>query len=175
MADSKSQSWYMVPILFVIIAMAFVGFIPGKYFILAHEDCGNGNFMENFEQECSEYPYEDGNGASPTPVGERFTEPQDHYQTPYDWLRVDVQTLIAKAGGLQNLGLPQTVDDEVKAFCFFDANGAQDFQTIIDKIELGAPPDYDFSESKNMILNLCYAFPPYSHGITELPVLKEMS
>ena len=129
--------------------------------------------MQNFDDDCTDYPYEDGNGADPTPVNQRFTKPQDHYVSPYDWLREDVQTLIAKAGGIQGLGLPSGIDDEVKVFCFFDANGAQDFQTIIDKLELSAPPNFDFSASKNLILNLCYAFPPYSHGITELPILFE--
>lgn len=173
MSNNKSQSWYMVPIIFVILAMAVVGTVPQKYFIQAHEECGGSNFIQNFEPECEDYPYEDGNGASATPLNQRFTEPQDHYQTPYDWLRIDVQQLIQKAGGISNLGLPGSVDNEVKVFCYFDSNGASDFQTIFAKMELTAPPSFDFSESGNMVLNLCYAFPPYSHGITELPVLYE--
>jgi hypothetical protein len=173
MPDSKTQSWYVVPLIFIIFAMAVVGFVPEKYYIEAADGCGDGDFINIADEQCGEYPYEDGNGVDETPVGERFTKPQDHYQTPYDWLRVDVQTLIAKAGGIQALGLPSSVDDEVKVFCFFNNNGQQDFQTLITKMELGAPPTIDFSESKNLITNLCNTFPPFSHGITELPVLKE--
>lgn len=169
---AKNQSWYMVGLVFVILAMALVGTIPSKYYIKPAQECSGGEFMQTYDEDCADYPYEDGNGDSATPVNQRFTEPQDHYVSPYDWLRVDVQSLIDKSGGIPSLGLPGSIDNEVKVFCFFDANGAQDFTTIINKLQLTAP-GFDFSASTNLILNLCYTFPPYSHGITELPVLFE--
>lgn len=170
MVNSESQTWYMVPLIFIILAMAVVGteaIPPAKYYIKADESCADiaQRFVDNnIQTECIEYPYEDGNGNFQTNLADRWNAEVDEYQTPYDLFRVSTLEYIDKTGATSNKG-------QIGIFCDIHNNHIPfngGWNSLINSYQFES--FYDFSSSSNLITNLCTSFPPMSG---DLPILQE--
>lgn len=175
----EKKAWQTPALMFLILIVlggAIAGTITEKQFISFNEDCFDGVDNDSDGQEdigldieCSEYPYEDGNGEQGTSPSNQFTEDIGKYQTGYDILADYVHKGINKGcGGDSSLcGIPGVTND-VEFFCYLEQNsGTVTFTQLVQG--WGQITQYD-DGSYQMIQDLCYQFG--GSGLTELPVIN---
>jgi len=168
MSEKESfQSVWLPLIIFIGLGAAFVGvesIAPQQQFVIMDGSCakyftdedGDGQSGMIEDQDCFDYPYEDGGGEFGTPP-QAMGQSSDTYQTYYD-LTVDLVRLFVDKQCNNNLNncVGTNFQYETQFYCFFSANiMAIEFRDIIDKFYnvIQVLPD-DGSYSK--VLNICH-------------------
>jgi len=85
---NKNQGFGLTALFLITMAYAFTG-APGPVGI--HVECMDGidndgdMAVDAEDQDCINYPFADGNGESPTPLGERYTSDRGYTKSAYDY------------------------------------------------------------------------------------------
>ena len=165
----------MALIIFLTAGSMLTGTTSAKSFITVNTDCidgadndGDGDEDLGLDYECSQYPYEDGNGEDGTSLGDSYQSPIGKYQSGFDLLVDYTRNFINKNcnGEAASCGIPG-VNNEVELFCFFDANSNISFTSMVQAWATRSGFD---DGSYQMIQDLCNTFPPST--LTELPLIN---
>jgi len=168
----------MALIIFLTAGSMLTGTTSEKSFILANPECydgadndGDGNEDIGLDIECSEYPYEDGEGEDGTSLGDSYNSPIGKYQSGFDLLVDYTRYGINKnCSGEAALCGVSGVNNEVDFFCFIEANSVISFSSMVQS--WATLSGYD-DGSYQMIQDLCNSFPPST--LTELPIINYQS
>jgi len=174
----EKKAWQTPTLMFLILIViggAIAGTVNAKSFITINSDCmdeadndGDGNEDLGLDVECSEYPYEDGEGEDGTSLGDSYNSPIGKYQSGFDLLVDYTRYGINKnCSGEAALCGVSGVNNEVDFFCFLEANSVISFSSMVQA--WAARSGYD-DGSYQMIQNLCNTFPPTT--LTELPLIN---
>lgn len=173
MSETKSfQSIWLPLIIFVGLGAAFVGVetVVVKDYQTLHEDCrhrSQNTIFENppdgdddfiLDEECIEFPYQEGNGESPTPYFLAEYGNAQYYQ-PYFDLTVDfVRNFVSlECGNNLNNCIGTNFQNEVQFYCFFSDNVmSETFDQIFNKFFNGNP-NFSDDGSSSAFMQTCNA------------------
>ena len=157
----------------IFIGAAFSGIIFDNYWLDEASQCEDGAILDI--QECSEYPYQDGNGDQETPLNERWTNDQTDYKTPYDVFADAVRVYCDKIN--ECVQGSQNFESEVELFCFYEGftlNGFLPFPGNIAQviIQYEYESGFNMGASISMVQSICYPSGPGSFIPGDLPTLQ---
>lgn len=176
MKERKNTQFVIGLFIFGIIAMALQGIetIVVKDYQTLHEDCrhrSQNTIFENpndgdddfiLDEECFEFPYEEGNGESETPYFLPEYGNAEYYQ-PYFDLTVDYVRffVMSECGGQLANCIGTNFQNEVQFYCFFSDNVmAETFPDIFNRFFNNNPnPNFQNDGSLSAYLQTCNAFP----------------
>ena len=157
-------------ILFILIGSALNGSItttPAPQKIHMHNECyeysvdADGDNLIGFIQDaqCHDYPYQDGEGESPTPLNQASINPP--YANYFDMTVDLVREFVSKECNFNLSNCINTnFENEVQFYCWFsDQIMDVNFGTIFDKFANQNPIGFD-DGSLNTFVNTCMVFPP---------------
>ena len=162
----------IIGVLFV--GAAVSGIIFKNYWLDEHPECENGQAL--IDNDCNEYPYSDGNGATATPVSERWSNDQTDYKTPYDVFADAIRDSCSINNDCFD-GAPN-FKSEVEMFCVAELFQFQQQPTFPGNlaqiiIQYESESGFDFTESLNQVQSLCYVGGQAGNYIQgDLPTLK---
>ena len=174
----KNKTWQTTTLMFIILVViggAIAGSVMEKTYILINDECldeidNNNDGDEDIYEDlgCSTYPYEDGDGETPTPFSNRWQSDIEDYQTGYDLWADIVHREVAKCpnGDASACGIPR-VNNDVDFFCMIESNANTKPSQYVQV--WAQSTGYD-DGSYQMIQDLCYQFG--GSGLSELPVLN---
>ena len=141
----------------VFIGAALSGVMFNDYWLDEAEECKNAQAIN--DKDCIDYPYQDGNGNSPTPLNERWTNDETDYKKPYDVFADAVRDQCELINECEPTS--PNFKSEVDLFCTiesFSLNGWLNFPGNIaqDVIRYESESGFDMSDSIIMIQDICY-------------------
>ena len=157
----------------VFIGAALSGLMYDNYWLDEDSDCDNGAVLDGGE--CSKYPYHDGNGNSPTPINERWTNDETDYKTPYDVFADAIRDNCDNFN--ECTPSSQNFKSQIDSFCFvesFTLNGFMPFPGNIAQIiiQYEYESGFNMGASISMIQTICYPSGPGSFVSGDLPTLQ---
>lgn len=139
------------------IGMALSGVTFGDYWLDEAEECKGGEVFN--DPNCTDYPYQDGNGKSYTDPSQRWTAEETDYKTPYDVFADSVRDLCEANN--ECFSTASTYLSEIEFFCIlegFSQSGFLNFPGNIAQLVISyeAESGFDMSNSLIMIQDICY-------------------
>ena len=161
----------------VFIGAALSGVMFNDYWLDEAEECKGGEVLiGSSSAECGVYPYQDGNGVSPTPVNERWTNEETDYKTPYDVFADAIRDLCDANN--ECFSTASTYLSEIEFFCIIEGFSTSGFMTFPGNIaqviiSYEAESGFDMSNSLLKIQEVCYPSGPGTYVQGDLPTLQE--